>query len=693
MRRLIAELSFGQITTLVVLYLTLLNTVQAQQPAKEQKSTGPVAAQVLESGTFRFYDSKQVQGEENYQVRQEGDHLLISSRLDLPFWGEEVRPSLTATLRLKRDLTPERFEIKGIEPTETEINTSVEIAGPTATVREGEHVERVTLPDRFFTLTGYAPAAMEMMLVRYWLTHGAKGGLRLLPGGGEALIERRGLDSVTVTGRQVTLERFSLGGVGWGRETLWLDSANKLVALVNAGGDVETNFSVIRDGYDSALPFFLKRTAEDAVARYTQLADQLSPARKGALVLLGATLIDGTGKPPLVDSAIVIEGDRIVATGTRSQVEIPAGATVVEAGGKYVLPGLWDMHSHLYQAELGPAYLAAGITTARDVGNEFEFVTALRDAARQGKGLLPRILLAGYINGKNDKHEFDVQVDTPAEARAAVRRYKDAGFEQIKIRDRVKPGILRVITTEAHRLGMTVTGHVPENMNALQAVEAGQDQINHINFVLPLFVREGAVAQQEGGPPPIDLESAKARKVLRFFKERGTVFDPTIATIELMIRPKNLAIETFEPGVSKVAPALVRQLNRKGLPAEAAPQVLEEMQQMLAVTGALHRAGIPIVAGTDVSVPGYSLYRELELYVKAGLTPMEAIQSATLTPARVMKLDGELGTVEVNKRADMIVLDANPLENISNIRRVNTVVAHGRLYKSALLWQSVDFKP
>ena len=134
------------------------------------------------------------------------------------------------------------------------------------------------------------------------------------------------------------------------------------------------------------------------------------------------------------------------------------------------------MHAHLYQAEFGPTYLAAGITTARDVGNDIEFGTALRDAAKEKRGLGPRMLLAGYIDGKNEGHSFDVQVETPEEARAAVQRYKDAGYEQIKIRDNVKLETLKVICAEAHRLGMTVTGHVPEGMNALQAVEAGMDQ-------------------------------------------------------------------------------------------------------------------------------------------------------------------------------------------------------------------------
>ena len=465
---------------------------------------------------------------------------------------------------------------------------------------------------------------------------------------------------------------------------------NHLVAALNLGSEVETNLYAIRDGYDSAISFFLKRTVEDGIDRLTQIADQLSPKNKSPLVLVGGTLIDVTGKPSITNSAVVIQGDRITAAGSRSEIKIPTGATVVDVSGKFLLPGLWDMHAHLYQVEFGPTYLAAGITTARDVGNEIEFGTALRDAAKQGRGLGPRMLLAGYIDGKNEFHSFDVQVETPQEARAAVQHYKDAGYEQIKIRDNVKLETLKVITAEAHRLGMTVTGHVPKGLNALQAVEAGMDQINHLNFVASAFFPKADPGRPQVS---IDLESPDSKYALRFFKEHGTVTDPTVAVLELMIHPEETPIESFEPGLTKVPPELVEQIRKKGGPAGEVEGLQMVVNTLLKIIGALHKANIPIVAGTDVGVPGHTLHRELELYVKAGLTPLEAIQTATITPARVMKLENEVGTIEPGKRADIIILDANPLDNISNIRKVRFTMTQGRLFDSAKLWKSVGFKP
>jgi imidazolonepropionase-like amidohydrolase len=356
----------------------------------------------------------------------------------------------------------------------------------------------------------------------------------------------------------------------------------------------------------------------------------------------------------------------------------------------FLLPGLWDMHAHFYQAEFGPTYLAAGITTARDVGNDMEFGTGLRNAAKEKRGLGPRLLLAGYIDGKNEDHSFDVQVETPEEARAAVQRYKTAGYEQIKIRDNVKLETLKVICAEAHRLGMTVTGHVPQGMNALQAVEAGMDQLNHINYVLT-----GFFPRRDRNSPPvtINLNAPNVVNALRFFKEHDTVIDPTDAVLELMLRPLNMPIETFEPGVGKVPAELKVQMNKKGEAAEQAEGLRMVLDVLLKITGALQQAGVRIVAGTDVGVPGHTLHRELELYVKAGMTPLEAIQAATITPARVMKLDNEVGTLEVGRRADLIVLDASPIENISNIRKIRLVVSQGRLFDCAKLWELAGFQP
>jgi imidazolonepropionase-like amidohydrolase len=664
-----------------------------------QTTASPNAAQtssspVIESGKFRFYETKQIRGEETYEIaRSANGELLLTAKTEMPFVEQENKMLVNVTLRTGADFTPQAFQIKGPTLLDLEENTSVVIQGPAAKVQDRGRDTSETVPKNFFVMSGYVPVAIEMMLVRYWLAHGQPKSIQLLPIG-EAFVELRGKDTVTISGKSIVLSRYHLSGKnwrgGWGRQTLWFDSDNRLVAAVNLGSDLETNLYVFRDTYDSQMSFFLKRAVDDAIDRLGLLANQLSPQTNQSIALVGGTLVDVTGKPATPNSVVVIEGDRIVAAGPRASVKIPDNAKVIDVSGKFLLPGLWDMHAHLYQAEFGPTYLAAGITTARDVGNDIEFGTGLRNAAKEKRGLGPRMLLAGYIDGKNENHTFEVQVENPEEARAAVQHYKDAGYEQIKIRNNVKPETLKVICAEAHRLGMTVTGHVPDGMNALQAVEAGMDQINHINYALT-----GFFPRRARNPPPvtINLNAPNVVNALRFFKEHGTVIDPTDGVLELMLRPLNVPIETFEPGVSKVPAELKVQINKKGEAAEQAEGLRMILAVFLKITAALHRAGVPIVAGTDVGVPGHTLHRELELYVKAGMTPLEAIQAATITPARVMKLDNEVGTIEAGRRADLIVLEANPVENISNIRKVRLVITQGRLFDCAKLWETVGFQP
>jgi imidazolonepropionase-like amidohydrolase len=691
---IIAMMKIAAFLLLSLLFATSFSDRTTAQTTANPSATQTSSSPLIESGKFRFYETKQIRGEETYEItRSAAGELLLTAKTEMPFAEQETKPLVNVTLRTIADFTPQAFQIKGPTLLDLEENTSVVIQGQQAKVQDRGGDTSANVPKTFFTMSGYVPVTVEMMLVRYWLKHGHPKSIQLLPGG-EAFVELRGKDTVTIAGKSIVLNRYHLSGrnwrCGWGRQTLWLDSDNCLVAAVNLGSDIETNLYAFRDTYESQMSFFLKRAVDDAIDRLGQMANQLSPKTDQPIALAGATLIDVTGKPATPNSVVVIQGDRIIAAGPSASVKIPSNAKVFDVSGKFLLPGLWDMHAHFYQAEFGPTYLAAGITTVRDVGNDIEFGTGLRDAAKEKRGLGPRMLSAGYIDGKNEDHSFDVQVETPEEARAAVQRYKTAGYEQIKIRDHVKLETLRVICAEAHRLGMTVTGHVPEGMNALQAVEAGMDQINHMNYVLTGFFPN---RDRNNPPVTINLNAPNVVNGLKFFKEHGTVIDPTDAILELMLRPLNMPIETFEPGVMRVPAELKVQIKKKGEPAEQAEGLRMVLDVLLKITGALHRAGVPIVAGTDVGVPGHTLHRELELYVKAGMTPLEAIQAATITPARVMKLDNEVGTIEAGRRADIIVLDANPVENISNIRKVRLVMTQGRLFDCAKLWEIAGFQP
>jgi imidazolonepropionase-like amidohydrolase len=180
---------------------------------------------------------------------------------------------------------------------------------------------------------------------------------------------------------------------------------------------------------------------------------------------------------------------------------------------------------------------------------------------------------------------------------------------------------------------------------------------------------------------------------MQFFKEHHTVFDPTLVVFEWFLHPSEVPFAQIEPGAAKVPRELYAPINNTGLPPERAAYGRELLELFLKITGELHRQGLQVVAGTDQVVPGHSVRREIELYVQAGFTPLEAIQAATIVPARVMGMEKDLGTIEPGKVADLVIVEGNPLERISNLRNTKFVVTEGKLYDCAQLWQSVGFKP
>jgi imidazolonepropionase-like amidohydrolase len=675
--------------------LVLAPYVRAQQPPDASAPAAAQTASPTEQGKFTLHKFEQPIGEETYQVTADGDALAV--KMDFKFTDRGSAVPLTATFRSTKDWTPLAFEIKGKNSRLSTIDEAVEVGTSGVRLRDREKWTDGAKPQLFFTIAGYAPATMQMMMVRYWAAHGSPAQLTTLPSG-TVKIEPRGQDTIEIDGKNQTFDRYTVEGLIWGRESLWFDANRNLVAAVTIDAEFD-HFEAVRDGYESGLGQFVGRAGTDGMAALAELSKGISGSRAESIAIVGGTLIDGTGAAPVPDAVIVVEKGRIVYAGPKAGAKIPRGAQKVDARGKFILPGLWDMHAHFEQVEWGPIYLAAGATTVRDCGNEFEFITAVRDAIAAGKGLGPRLELAGIVDGTGKLAIGVARVDTPEEAKMWVDKYHDANFQQMKIYSSVKVEELKDVTTEAHRLGMTVTGHIPEGLTAYQAIDAGQDQINHVVYVANIMhdpLPEGATRRQRAeAAANIDINSPAAQKAIAFLVEHGTVVDPTLAVFEFETANTSKPTASFEPGVLRVAPQLEEPLVDVGPPPppDIAAIINGGFEKDIEIVGALHKAGVPIVAGTDQTVPGFSLYREIELYAQAGFTPMEAIQAATIVPARVMKLDSELGTVEAGKRADLIIVGANPLESIHNIRKVESVITNGTMYNCPELWKSVGFKP
>jgi len=542
-------------------------------------------------------------------------------------------------------------------------------------------------------VSGYAPMLGQDVMLRAWVQHGRPATMTMLPEG-EVAIDSRGQETYDGESGKVTLEHLAVRGLVWGREDAWLDDNGQLAAVVTRDAEGDPH-EAAREGFDRILPQLTAAAARDGVAWLATAAKAAERGAPGVQAFVGGDLIDGTGRPAVHDAVVLVDGDRIVAAGPRASVAVPPGASVVDVTGKSIIPGLWDMHAHLEQVELGVVYLAAGVTTVRDMGNILDFITGVREAIDAGKGIGPRVLVEGIVDGSGNSTIGTVLITRREDIAPTLDRLKRAGCAQVKIYSSIDPSLVQPIVAYAHAHGMGAVGHVPNGMSSQQAIDAGYDSISHVRYlfdaVLPASATKGLSREARlERMAAVDLTSPPMAKELAALAAHHVVIDDTLALFELGLHTAEENARR-EPGIATLPRELRSSLG--GVPPPLAAKADAAFAKHLALVAALHKRGIPLVAGTDIGVPGHTLHRELELYVKAGLSPMEAIQAATLVPARFMHLDRELGTVEPGKRADFVVLDGDPLADVSNVRKTSLVVARGRAYDSASLWKIAGFSP
>ncbi|MBV9960295.1 MAG: amidohydrolase family protein, partial [Acidobacteria bacterium] len=520
--------------------------------------------------------------------------------------------------------------------------------------------------------------------------------LPLLPEG-EARIERTGEVALKDGEKTRRVIAYEVTGLGFTPSTIWLDEDHTFFAVVSSWT------SVIREGWESSVPPLLKKQDELEAGRTVKLARTLMRKPTAPLVFTNANLFDAETGKLLPNSTVVVEGNRVREVGRSGQVKVPRGAEVIDAQGKTLMPGLWDMHVHIGPND-GLMDIAAGVTSVRDMANDTEALFALRGKIEANEEIGPRILMAGFMDGRGPyAGPTKVFVDTEEEARAAIDNYARLGYSQIKVYSSIKPELVPKIIELAHAKGLRVSGHVPAFMTAEQFVRAGADEFQHINFFVLNFlfddvkdtrtpVRFTAVADRAA---TIDLDSERVRSFVKLLSDRKIVIDPTVNIFESMFtdRPGKVSVG-FAPVADRLPPQVRRGLLAGGLPVPEGKDARyrESEKALLRMIKMLYDAGVPLVAGTD-SMPGFALHRELELYVEAGIPASEVLRLATIGAARVMKRDGELGSVAPGKLADLILVDGNPTARISDIRRVSLVVKDGNVYQTAALYKSIGVRP
>ncbi|HXH37606.1 MAG TPA: amidohydrolase family protein, partial [Thermoanaerobaculia bacterium] len=516
-----------------------------------------------------------------------------------------------------------------------------------------------------FFVSMYGPPEETAVLARALLA-APQQRLTLLPAG-EGSIRRAGDLTVSAGGKTQHVTCYEINGLGFTPSPVWLDDRNELFASASSWS------SVIADGWDSVVPRLLEaqdKWRDEAVARAAaRLAHTPSG---GGMVITNARLFDPVTMTTTPGTTIVIRGNRVESVG--AGIASPEGLERIDARGRTVIPGLWDMHTH-NSPDDGMLDIANGITSVRDLANDTDFLLNLRKKYERGDAIGPRIVMAGIIDGPGPyAGPTKVLVDNEEQALAAVDNYAKLGYEQIKIYSSVKPELVPPIVRRAHEHGLRVSGHIPAFMRAEDAVRDGYDEIQHTNFLFLNFwpdiqdtrtpVRFTAVGERAAA---LDLQSPPVQAFLGTLRDKKIVIDPTLAIFEGMFVARKGAMS---PGYTAIAERLPPQVRRGflsgGLPVPEGmdQRYRDSFRNMLAMVKALYDNHVPIVAGTD-AMAGFSLHRELELYVQAGIPPAAVLRIATLGAASVMKHDDVLGTVAPGKLADLDIIDGDPSMNIS----------------------------
>ena len=654
---------------LVTASLTLATPSVAQRRPLEPTPLAPGA--IIDS--LRIFYIGRPAGWERYELSPSSRGHTLTSDYDFVDRGRRNRSQLT--INTDPDYTLRSYENVRLTDTSRTVNASAEFSnGRAKFVRYGKSSE-VAVPSVAYALWGYAPTAQHVALIRYWESHGRPATMAVVPGDPNPVTIRRvAVDTVGSGGSRIPLARYTIDGVIWGLNFLWLDAQGRL-AMFATGGGGGLSFKTVRAALLPLRDQLMDVATKAQMAELYAIESKAKSIAEGKLALVGATLIDATGKPAVPNATVVIENGRIAAAGPSASTPVPAGARRIDVAGKTIIPGLWDNHAHLHQIEWIPTYFAAGVTSVRDMGSEWPLLVEMRKAIRSGRIPGSNLFFAGLIDGPGPQGFGEFSASTPAEGRALVRRYHQMGFEMMKIYLALMPNVTAAICDEAHKLNMRCTGHVPTSMDLHSAIDSGMDQIAHF-------------------PVRGDLTSDSGKVQLAHFVAKKTVFDPTASWGEIGGKSAQEPMENIQPVLQHLPLAMLQpRIPSLGQSPSDTATSHARLARQLANIKAAHDAGVPIIPGTDEGIPAYSVYRELELYVKAGFTPMEALQSATSVSAKAMRVDKDLGTIEKGKRADLLVLDANPLDNISNVRTVHFVMKDGKMFESAALWRVAGFKP
>jgi len=596
-------------------------------------------------------------------------------------------------IRIGKDGMPDKVEVRGVTPSGDAAETfSVAdgLARWKSPVDEGQTTYK---SPEYYVANGGTFLSGDLQVAKL-LAAGANG-LDLLPSGHGAWQDGPSIDVAGPGGKQKVSLRF-MTGISQSPTPVWVDAAGRFFGSIGS-------LSLLPAGYESNQVAMQKVQDEAIAAMSPKIAAKfLTAEARRPILFRNVKIYDALGKKFVPGQNVIVSDGKIAMVGEMLP-KLPVGSRVIEGSGKTLVPGLWDSHMHVGDDFNLLSELALGVTSVRNPGGPMEL--EVNQAKRRAAGTLlgPEAFSSIIVDGKGPlSAQGSTTVSSAEEAIAAVHKIKEAGLTAVKFYTSMNPAWIKPAADEAHKLGLHVHGHIPAGMRTMDAINAGYDEITHIYFATMEAMPDEVVAKSNGlmrmlGPgkyfKDVDLNAEPMKSLITTMAAKKIAVDPTLVVVEGVLTAEAGKVGApYTAYIGSLPPATERGFKSGPLPlpkGTTREDVTKSFRHMLDYVATLYRAGVPIVAGTDGS--GLEIVHELELYVDAGLTPAEALTTATIDAARNVRADQRTGSITVGKEADLLLVDGDVEANIGNLHHVYKVVLDGALLDGDALRKEAGF--
>jgi imidazolonepropionase-like amidohydrolase len=658
-----------------------------------------LASPVYAAQTLRYVALVDNGKEAGHQVVTTGDDGV--THVDYIFKDNGRGPELKEEFKLAPDGTYTSYHVSGTTTFGAPVDESFGRDGDKSWWKStSDKGEKDVSGTALYSPLGGTPAGFSVAFTA--LSKRTDGKLPLIPSG--TLSTRKVAEAEVTNGKDKRkVDLLAITGVGLTPTFAWATQGEpakgeppRLFAFIFPGF-----VQLIEDGWAANANALEERQKQAESETLVAFQQRLAHPLKGATLIRNARVFDSEHATLGPASDVLVRDGRIVSiTATGGKVKAD---NVIDAGGRVLLPGLFDMHGHLGRWD-GGLNIATGVTTVRDMGNDNATLQQIIAEEKAGTLLFTRIVPAGFIEGESKMSARNgFVIKNLDEAKKAVDWYAEHGYPQVKIYNSFPKDILRDTAAYAHSKGMRVSGHVPAFMRAQDVVEQGYDEIQHINQVMLNFLvddkTDTRTLQRFYLPAEkvadLDLDSKPVQDFVAMLAKKQTVIDPTVATFEFIRQRAGEVAQSYAPVADHMPPDIQRGLKvaEMKIPDDAtAERYNKSYLKMIEFVGRMYKAGVPIVAGTD-AVPGFTLQGELEWYVRAGMTPAQVLQIATWNGAKYTRTLGDRGSITPGKLSDLVLIDGDPTRDISDIRKVAVVLKGDTAYYPSEIFDALGVKP